>query len=335
VNELVTTPQKVLNAMPSGIGVQFQGEWALYSCSMLSAALVNISHLYPETKGENLKHIDRLINIVMSPEMRYYDKIRWNEDPLESLNGDNSHVSYLSHLAWMICGYKEMGGDGKYDKLLSSLCMTMNHRILLSKSLNLPTYPNEPVYIPDMLVAIVALEKFADMNKGKYRSTVKRWINKAQKEWIDNETGLLASFVDEDGKLYEGAPVKGSYSALNCYYLTLIDEAFGKQQHEKLKTLFWKNGLVTGLKEYWDRACPIGLDMDAGPIILELSPSGTAFFAGSSTYFNDTKVRTGILKTAEIAGHTIKMGDERHYLLANVALVGEAIMLAMRTNIRK
>ena len=335
VNELVTTPQKVLNAMPSGIGVQFQGEWALYSCSMLSAALVNISHLYPETKGENLKHIDRLINIVMSPEMRYYDKIRWNEDPLESLNGDNSHVSYLSHLAWMICGYKEIGGDGRYDKLLSSLCMTMNHRILLSKSLNLPTYPSESVYIPDMLVAIVALEKFADMNKGKYRSTVKRWINKAQKEWIDNETGLLASFVDEDGKLYEGAPVKGSYSALNCYYLTLIDEAFGKQQHEKLKTLFWKDGFVTGLKEYWDRACPIGLDMDAGPIILELSPSGTAFFAGSSTYFNDTKVRTGILKTAEIAGHTIKMGDERHYLLANVALVGEAIMLAMRTNIRK
>ena len=44
------------------------------------------------------------------------------------------------------------------------------------------------------------------------------------------------------------------------------------------------------------------------------------------------QIRKGILKTAEIAGHTIKMGDKRHYLLANVALVGEAIMLAMRTN---
>ena len=282
-----------------------------------------------------MKHIDNLINIVMSSEMRYYDKMRWNEDPLESLNGDNSHVSYLSHLAWMICGYKEMGGDGKYDKLLSSLCMTMNHRILLSKSLNLPTYPDESIYIPDMLVAIVALEKYADMNKGKYRSTVRRWISKAQKEWLDSKTGLFASFADEDGKLYEGAPVKGSYSALNCYYLTLIDETFAKQQHEKLKSLFWKDGFVTGLKEYWDRACPIGLDMDAGPIIFELSPSGTAFFAGSSTYFNDTEVRNGILKTAEIAGHTIKMGNKRHYLLADVALVGEAIMLAMRTNIRK
>ena len=334
VDKLVTTPRKVLDEMPAGIGTQFQGEWALYSCSMLSAALVNISQLYPETKEENLQYVDRLIQIVMSPEMRYYDTMRWNEDPLDSLNGDNSHISYLSHLAWMICGYKEMGGSNKYDKLLFSLCTTMNHRILLSKGLNLPTYPEEAIYIPDMLVAIVALDKYSDMNKGKYRSTVNKWINKAQKEWLDNETGLLASFVDENGKQYEGAPVKGSYSALNCYYLTFIDEAFAKQQHEKLKELFWKDGFVTGLKEYWDRACPIGLDMDAGPIIFELSPSGTAFFAGSSTYFNDSNVRNGILKTAEIVGHTIKIGNKRHYLLANVALVGEAIMLAMRTHVK-
>ena len=332
VDKLVTSPREVLDEMPAGIGTQFQGEWALYSCSMLSAALVNISQLYPETEEENLQYIDSLIQIVMSPEMRYYDTMRWNEDPLESLHGDNSHVSYLSHLAWMICGYKEIGGSNKYDKLLFSLCTTMNHRILLSKSLNLPTYPEEAIYIPDMLVAIVALEKFAEMNHGKFRSTVNKWINKAKKEWLDEKTGLLVSFVDENGKLYKDAPVKGSYSALNGYYLTFIDEAFAKQQYEKLKSLFWKDGFVTGLKEYWDRACPIGLDMDAGPIILELSPSGTAFFAGSSTFFNDNEVRKGILKTAEIAGHTIKMGDKRHYLLANVALVGEAIMLAMRTH---
>lgn len=335
VNELVTTPKKVLNAMPSGIGIQFQGEWALYSCSMLSAALVNVSHLYPETKEENLQYIDSLINIVMSPELRYYDTMRWNEDPLESLHGDNSHVSYLSHLAWMICGYKEMGGDEKYDKLLSNLCMTMNHRILLSKGLNLPTYPDESIYIPDMLVAIVALDKYADMNNGKYRSTVKKWINKAKNEWLDPKTGLLASFVDENGKQYEGAPIKGSYSALNSYYLSFLDKDFAKQQYDKLKSLFWKDKVVAGLKEYWDRACPIGLDMDAGPIIFELSPSGTAFFAGSSTFFNDTDVRNGILKTAEMAGHTIKIGNKRHYLLANVALVGEAIMLAMRTNYKR
>lgn len=64
VEKLVTTPQEVLNEMPSSIGPQFQGEWALYSCSMLSASLVNISKLYPETKAENIKYIDKLITLV-------------------------------------------------------------------------------------------------------------------------------------------------------------------------------------------------------------------------------------------------------------------------------
>lgn len=334
LDKLITSPQNVLDEMPAGIGTQFQGEWALYSCSMLSAALVNISHLYPETREENILYTDSLINIVMSPEIRYYDTMRWDEDPLETLDGNSSHVSYISHLAWMICGYKDIGGDNKYDELLSSLCKTMNRRILKSKGLNLPTYPDESIYVPDMLVAIVALNQYADMHKSKYRSTVKKWIKRAQKDWIDNGTGLLVSFLDENGNLYKDVPIKGSYSALNCYYLTFIDETFAYQQYKKLKSLFWKDGFISGLKEYWDRSCPIGIDIDAGPILFELSPSGTAFFAGSSAFFNDAEIRNEILTTAEIAGHTIKIGNKRHYLLANVALVGEAIMLAMRTNFK-
>lgn len=331
-DRLVTEPQRVLDAMPSAIGEQFVGEWALYSCSMLSAALVNISQLYPETRAENLQKIDSLIDVVMSDELRKYDRMRWDEDPLETLDGNNSHVSYLSHLAWMICGYKKAGGDGKYDNLLASLCRTMNRRIHESKAMNLPTYPGEAVYVPDMLVAIVALNEYADIYGGKYRSTVEAWVERARKEWLDEKSGLLVSFLKEDGNQYEEMPVKGSYSALNCYYLTFIDKAFAREQYDTLKSLFWKDTWVTGLKEYWDRWYYLGMDIDAGFILFELSPSGTAFLAGPATYFGDAQVRSGILKTAEIAGHTVGCGDRRHYLLGNVALVGEAIMLAMRTH---
>lgn len=331
-SRLVTTPQRVLDAMPSAIGAQFQGEWALYSCSMLTEALANIARQYPERKAENIQHIERLIDIVLSPEIRRYDTKRWGEDPLESLDGNNSHVSYLSHLAWMICNYKEVGGGSQYDELLARLCTTMNRRILRSKGMNIPTYPGEAIYVPDMLVAIVALDKYADMYNGKYSSTVNRWVKRAKSEWLHHDTGLLVSFLREDGTQYDDSPVKGSYTALNCYYLTFIDEAFAREQYERTKSLFWKGGLIPGLKEYHDRWCPIGMDIDAGPILLGLSPSGTAFFAGPASFFDDTKVKNNILKTAETAGHTIQFAHHRHYLLANIALVGEAIMLAMRTH---
>lgn len=330
VGKIMVEPRQLLNEMPGGIGLQFQGEWALYSCSMLAEALSNIAELYPETKDDAIATIDSLIHIVKSPELRLYDKLRWDEDPLESLDGDESHVSYLSHLAWIIGNYKRIGGDSKYDALHDSLCRTMNRRIIGSPLFNLPTYPNEPVYVPDMLVAIVALSDYSKQNNGRYADTVKKWIGRAKTEWHDEKTGLLVSFLDGNGKL--DAPVKGSYAALNCYYLTKIDPDFAHEQYERLKTNFSQSFPLSGIKEYHDHSCWLGMDMDAGPIIMNLSPSGTAFAIGSATYFGDNKFRNKLLRTAEIAGHTVKWNDSSHYLLGDIALVGEAITLAMRTN---
>ena len=326
------TPREVLDHLPSSIGEQFQGEWALYLCSMFSAALVNISRLYPETAQDNLCYIQRLIDTVMSPELRAYDTNRWGEDALETLHGNKSHISYISHLAWMICGYKSVGGDDRYDAVLSKLCETMNRRILSSHSLNLPTYPGESIYVPDMLVAIVALKQYSQMTDNRYSSTVDKWLARAQREWLDEESGLLVSFLGTDGKQNTDAPVKGSYSALNCYYLTLIDPKFANEQYRLLKKHLWRDNFIPGLCEYKEWTPVFGLDVDAGPLVFGLSPSGTAFLTGSATYFEDSATRTHLLTTAETAGHTIAYGNTRHYLLAHLALVGEPIMLAMRTH---
>ena len=331
VDKIVVEPAQLLKEMPGGIGLQFQGEWALYSCSMLSKALANIVNLYPETRASSLDLLDSLINIVKSPELRLYDKIRWNEDPLETLEGDKSHISYLSHLAWMIGNYKKIGGSNTHDQLYDSICNTMNRRILESECLNLPTYPDEYIYIPDMMVAIVALKDYADLNNGKFSDTVEKWKERAIRDWIDKETGLLVSFIDESGK--PAGEIKGSYSALNCYYLTLLsDSKFAQEQYNRLKDYFKQGSLLSGLKEYHNHSCLFGIDIDAGPILFNLSPSGTAFLIGSATFFNDNKFRNNLLRTAEIAGHTVKWKDRRHYLLSDFALVGEAITLAMRTN---
>ena len=335
IDKVITSPEKLLDEMPAAIGSQFQGEWALYTCSMFTAALENISRLYPEAKEESIEYIDSLIHIVLSPEIREYDRERWGEDPLESLEGEESHISYLSHLALMIGRYKSLGGGNKFDSLYHSICQSMNRRIQESENLNLQTYPEEFVYVPDMLVSIVALDKYSALYQGKYYPTVQQWLDKAKTEWINRQTGLLSSFLGMDGGYREWLPVKGSYSALNCYYLTLLDEEFAKEQYDRMKATFLKRFPFTGFKEYGDRYCLLGLDIDAGPIIFNLSPSGTAFAIGSVTYFNDSKLHRKLLKTAEIAGTTISCRGKRHYLLADIALVGEAIMLAMRTNVKR
>lgn len=333
IGKVVVEPLQLLNEMPRDLGLQFQGEWALYSCSMLAKALSNISILYPDTKQESINTIDSLIKTVKSPELRLYDKMRWREDPLDSLAGDKSHISYLSHLAWMIGNYRKIGAGDKYNALHDSLCEAMNRRILKSDCMNLPTYPREDIYIPDMLVAIVALSDYAEQNNGKYQSTVDKWIQRAKSEWIDSETGLLRSFLPLDGDTSVKLPIKGSYSTLNTYYLTQIDTEFAKEQYARLKEVFLKDSWLTGFKEYPDGSGFLGMDVDAGPIIFGLSPSGTAFGIGCATCFNDTDLRNDLLKTAEIAGHTVLWNDKRHYLLADIAIVGEAITLAMRTHI--
>ena len=332
-SKVCTTPQDLLNEMPSGIGEQFQGEWALYTCSMTSAALANIAILYPQNKELSIKFIGQIIDIAMSEEIREYDRLRWREDPMDGIFGNLSHISYYSHLAWMISRYKQIGGDGKYDDLYHSLCKAMNRRIRESKSLNLPTYPGEYIYIPDMLVAIVALANYSSQYEGKYSTTVNMWVERAKREWVDKETGLVASFLEVyNDSVQIVLPVKGSYSALNCYYLSLVDPEFAKEQYDCLMKNYKQGFLLAGIKEYNDRTCLFGMDIDAGPIIFNLSPSGTAFTIGCATSLDDIEFRNRLLKTAEIGGSTITWFGKSHYLLANFALVGEAIVLAMRTS---
>lgn len=321
LDKVCIPPLDLLNEMPHSLGLQFQGEWALYSCSMLTQALTNIANIFPETADESIEYIDSLISIALSPELRLYDTIRWGEDPLETLDEDGSHISYISHLTWMIGNYKTVGGSTKYDSLYHYLCETMNRRIIQSPNLNLPTYPDEPIYIPDMLVAIVALYQ-----AGNYHSCVDEWLQQAKTKWIDKETGLLKSFLED------GTPVKGSYSTLNCFYLSFIDEEFARKQYALLKKYFYRGGILAGIKEYTSHSPLLEEDVDAGIILLGLSPSATAFAVGPATFFNDAKTRSALLRTAEIAGHTTQSDGRRHYLLSHIALVGEAITLAMRTN---
>ncbi len=330
--KVIVAPEELIYAMPSAVGSHYQGEWAIYSLAMTSMSLVNISHLYPEYTEVYRQDIKHMIDITMSPVIQEYDAQQWGESPLESLDGNKDHMSYLSLLAWMITNYKFIGGNTEYDDLLHRICEALHRRMLASPDLNLKTFPYTPIFIPDMMVTIVALNNYAQLYDGKYADIVQRWLDKAKTEWIDQRTGLLAAMIYNNSQSRGKFSVCGSYAGLTCYYLSLVDEKFAYQQYQSMKQHFASEGFITGIKEYKGRTSWLDFHIDAGPLLFGYSPSGTAFAVGCATYFEDWSFRNGLLRTAELAATTIYGHKQRHYLLGSYVPVGEAITLAMKTH---
>lgn len=329
----VSEPERLISKMPKIIGRQFQGQWAIYACSMTAFALCNIIRLFPETKEKYLHRIPELIDLVNTSTIRFYDTMWWEEDAMETLDGDNSHMTYLSILAWMIGQYQLAGGDDRYETLHKKLCKTLNRRMRQSHDLNLPSFPNGVVFLPDMMFCVLALKDYSTIHNGEFSDTVRLWLHMAKNNWIDKKTGLLYSCYYRNRT---AGRISGAYAGLNCTGLVLLDEEFGRTQFQIMKRTLGVQFVneckpYIGIKEYIEHPSKIMFDIDAGPVIYGLSPSGIAFSMGAATYLGDWSFRKGLLATAELGGHTVSSRGTRHYRLAKIMLTGEAITLAMRT----
>lgn len=333
--KIIVDPEKLIKEVPSILGTMYGGQWAIYGCSMLVSSLANISKLYPEEKEHSLERMEKIIDVALHPAMKRFDSDDWGEDPLapESLNGNKGHLTYLTTIAWMITLYKLAGGTAeKFDKTLHDCCEGINKRMLSKKDMNVLSFTNNIIFISDMVCACVVLQNYAALYSGKYADTANKWMIKAKKDLIHYPTGLLVATKKYRNRSY----VRGSFTALTNYFLTLLDDKeLAKDQYERMKKVFRKDTPICGLKEYQRVNGNFKFDPNAGPIFYGLSGSGTAIAIGSATYFEDWEYRYQLLRTAEIAGQTIKEKNKQHYRLSELAFVGEAMTLAMRTNIKK
>lgn len=328
---IVEDPEELIAKMPEPIGRQFQGQWAIYACSMTACALCNLIRLYPELRDKYLGNVVRLIELTNTPTIRYYDTEWWKEDALDSLDGDSSHMTYISILAWMIGNYRLAGGDNRYDILHKKLCDTLNRRMLASHDLNLPSFPNGVIFLPDMMFPGLALRDYDSIYGETYHSTIYKWLCNLKAHYIEPKTGLLASTIFRNLSL---GRVSGAYSGLNTTGLSLLNIQFGEEQLQRLKdNLVITFSKYAAVKEYLTKAPRFTFDIDAGPVVYGVSPSGTSFAIGAATYLGEWELREKLLNTAKLAGGNVIFGKYQHYRLANIMLTGEAITLAMRTMI--
>lgn len=332
-NMIMVEPEELQRRMPAILGKHYGGEWAIYSVFMLITALANMSDLYSDLKAWAMERMERLISLMLEPRMRQYDTESWGEDALSSLNGPKDHMTFLSLMAVAIGHYLNCGGkNDKFNDIFCRCCEALNRRMLAKKDLNLRSFPRTPIFIADMVAAVVALQMHSNLYGGSYDATVNKWIELAKRDLMHKKTGLLIA-IKWHGKKAGIRNVRGSYTGLTNYWLSMLnDKDFARSQYQLMVKHLRKDTPVAGIKEYLNHTPKFKVDPDAGPIIYGISGSGTTFGLGCVTYFKDYEFRNRILHTAEIAGITKKDKKGRHYLLGKLALVGEATALAMRTH---
>lgn len=330
--KLITNPKDLLESYPRILGEYYGPQWSIYSCVMFIAALSNIARIWPDQKDKSLGRIEKLLPLLLSEELRRYDTKEWKEDALTSLSGNKDHLTYLSLLAWSISLYRFGGGGTQYDQLFKDSCEALHRRMLRNPYLNLKSFPDKPYFSADFLVTLVVFHNYTILfNDDRYEDAIIRWLNLSNSVWKQPKTGLLVSTLYTKRK---GA-VKGCYTGLNNFWLTLIGQpVYAIDQYSKMKKYLAKSGKLTGIKEYLYKSPKLAFDPNSGPIVEGMSPSGTAFAIGSATYYEDWQFRNEMLATAQKAGGDVQKKGTRHYKLGEFALVGEAAVLAMRTNIK-
>ena len=289
-----------LKATTPGDGL-IGAEWYLVSLSMAGIAAKNLG------RTEELGWLTRR---ALDADVRAFDTRAWKSDALSSLDGADGHAGYLGHVGLLLaleCG-------AQHAAVRRRVLGALERRYAAAPDALLETYPGLK-WVPDNAVTLAAVAEGArcEGRAVPARAWLERWPR-------DTKTGLL-KFTPRAGPRASGA-------GWNSYYLHSVDAAAARAQFEAAERVFLFDA-VPGLAAW--REYPLGVkgsgDVDSGPLVFGLSPSGTGFgIAGASLY--GSKARGGMLRTAEAAGVTVPWSGP-HYLLS--PLVGQASVLAAKT----
>ena len=300
-------------------GAPFDGEWLLVEHSFTIAAATNLAFRHPEQFEARRVDVKRWLESLLRADTRAFDTAKWNEDALSSLESSHGHVGFLGHLSWALGASCLLGNE--LPAVAVPVADALARRFDASPSALLETYPGE-TYVPDNVVAIAGLSLLQRCRGDTHHAaTIDRFLNVMRAERLDPNTGVLVFAPGQMGR--------GSGAAWMAYFLTFIDEPFARDQ---FAALFREFGAPLPFGAFAIREWPRGVersgDVDSGPLVFGLSPSGTGFALAGSAFCNDDAQLRAMLTTAELVGTSLGSA-QRRYLFA--PLVGDAITLATRT----
>jgi hypothetical protein len=238
-------------------------------------------------------------------------------------------VLYLGHLNLMLGCHRQLVPRSPYRHLHDSLSAALAARYQQEPSGNLPSYPGRR-WLPDNTVALASLALHSRLTGSPYAAAGRRWVARAQRDWLDPETGLLASMVDAAGQPSEEP--RGSHLGWSIWFLAPVDSAFARQQYALYQQCHSTN--LGALRFYKEQAGSFETgagDVDSGPLILGYGIPATAFAFADAVALGDYRNAQRMRRVISLGSRDIREGDELRYGVRLVNLdvnpLSEALLL--------
>lgn len=307
----------------------FRGEWQFGTYQMTALGLLQVVASQPELRGEFMPVIESAIDRMLSAEVREFDTRQWNEDALATLDGSNGHAAYLGYMNLVLGVHRRLVPSSRFAGINDDISRALSRRLAVSPKGLLETYSGE-AYPVDNASVVASLILHARNTGENHAAALDRRLAHFLGDWRDADTGLLHQAMDARfGKPTDRARASGT--ALGAVLLSYAERDISRQLYLAVKSRCSRSFMGFGyVDEYPDDARGAG-DIDSGPLIFGISPSGCAFSIASARAFGDRDAFVGLYRTAHLMGTPIDVSGRRTYVTGGP--LGNAILLAMLTTL--
>lgn len=305
----------------------FRGEWMFGTYQMAALGLLQTCREHPELREDLRPGIENAIAGLLSPAVRAFDAQSWSEDALDSLDGLHGHAAYLGYLNLVLALDRATFADSRHTALNDRLSAALARRFRAAPHQIIETYPNE-AYPVDNASGIASLLLHQRLTGTDHSAAIAGTLECFRDRWWDSRTGLLLQGIDyRTGQPYDRGRASGT--ALAAYFLAMADLELARPYFQSLRTYLAGSILGFGYVDEYASGERGGGDIDSGPLIFGMSPSGTGFTIASARTYGDRALYVSLARTAYLMGAPVARGDDRYFVTGGP--LGNAIMLAMLT----
>lgn len=323
-----------------------QAEWPFMALAYSGMALTRLPERLPQQRQRCAERVRWILKAMRQPGIRNFVVDHFGE-PFPERGSPSSmsvffhgHYFYLAMLAEEHLGVVTPGIDEIRDGFIRDY----------KKAWILPSY-HSMYYSSDNGSALAALAIY-DRLRGKNdsRPIRQRFIKNIQKHYLDEDSGLVVTYLDPDHQKTVGGP-RGTGTMYLGLYLPKIDTKFAKDQWKKARRTMvqpmnlllleqqnlptWAQGLAMGsLPKAWicmERPSTVSWaerqwgDQDSGPVILGVGTSASAFMMITASRMGEHDIADS---TIGLAHHmaVYRWIDDQYVATSAFHEVGQAII---------